>query len=440
MINVLIKLICIIFIFITIDLYSADRNFFFQSFHRHKEMSSYYQKKEYPTSLWERKYLTGNWNGVRDELSDKGLTITSSYVTDLLGNPFGGEEQGFSYAGSFGMDMTMDFNKITGSEFLGWWYFYVSALWRSGTSLSDKYIKNQFNPAQLYGGETYKLIGLYLRKIAFNEKFSCKLGRLDAGDDFLCSKYYQLWVSNAFCGNPVSVFLNSPLTAYPNATWGAYLDVKPTNKFLARLGVYNTNENISKNKYHGVNFTFKNTHGALLISELVMLVGQDNNTLIYPGNYKVGAYYVTGKTQTFAQDYMKGNYSYYFLLDQMIYKIDDSRGIVPFLALIFAPAKVAMFPFFFTTGITFNGCFGSRDKDSICIGAAYGKYSFDLNKYQMLQGQEKQTYELVLELNYKAYVSKWLFIQPDMQYIIRPKGHRSVPNALVLGAQIGITF
>ncbi len=33
-------------------------------------------------------------------------------------------------------------------------------------------------------------------------------------------------------------------------------------------------------------------------------------------------------------------------------------------------------------------------------------------------------------------ITKFAFIQPDIQYVINPGGTNSIPNALVLGAQI----
>jgi carbohydrate-selective porin OprB len=33
-----------------------------------------------------------------------------------------------------------------------------------------------------------------------------------------------------------------------------------------------------------------------------------------------------------------------------------------------------------------------------------------------------------------------MFIQPDVQYVMRPGGTETIRNALVIGAQIGINF
>jgi porin len=37
-------------------------------------------------------------------------------------------------------------------------------------------------------------------------------------------------------------------------------------------------------------------------------------------------------------------------------------------------------------------------------------------------------------------VTKFSYIQPDVQYVIRPGGTGDVDNALVAGVQFGVTF
>ena len=49
-------------------------------------------------------------------------------------------------------------------------------------------------------------------------------------------------------------------------------------------------------------------------------------------------------------------------------------------------------------------------------------------------------HEAILELNYEYNVTPWLYLQPDIQGVLRPSGTGRVPDALVLAMQIGVTF
>jgi porin len=51
---------------------------------------------------------------------------------------------------------------------------------------------------------------------------------------------------------------------------------------------------------------------------------------------------------------------------------------------------------------------------------------------------ENKDYELMLELTYIIQATPWLQIQPDAQWIVQPGGSSDIPNALVLGVQLGV--
>ena len=53
-------------------------------------MVQHYDEVKTQPPIWDRKYLTGDWGGGRAKLARDGVTIGSSYVADILGNPIGG--------------------------------------------------------------------------------------------------------------------------------------------------------------------------------------------------------------------------------------------------------------------------------------------------------------------------------------------------------------
>jgi len=142
-------------------IFASDHRFGGTAYERHLEMLDHYDKKIKDVSIWDRNYFTGDWGGVRERLSDRGVTITSSYVSNIAGNPSGGEKQGFTQTGSWGADLTVDFSKICGWEGLT---FYSSSVWRGGSSLSLEYINNQFPVQQVYGGQNFRMVSLYLQQ------------------------------------------------------------------------------------------------------------------------------------------------------------------------------------------------------------------------------------------------------------------------------------
>ena len=85
---------------------------------------------------------------------------------------------------------------------------------------------------------------------------SFRVGRIATGDDFLVSPYNYIFVQNGFDGNPVGIFFNAPgMTAYPNATWGALLKVRPTERTYVMGGWYNGDPSTRANKHHGLDWS-----------------------------------------------------------------------------------------------------------------------------------------------------------------------------------------
>ena len=60
-------------------------------------------------------HLLGDWYGLRPWLEGYGITPTLTFVTDALGNPVGGRQQGFTGAHNLGLDLLFDLEKLSGS-------------------------------------------------------------------------------------------------------------------------------------------------------------------------------------------------------------------------------------------------------------------------------------------------------------------------------------
>jgi porin len=48
--------------------------------------------------------------------------------------------------------------------------------------------------------------------------------------------------------------------------------------------------------------------------------------------------------------------------------------------------------------------------------------------------------EVAIELSYRAQITPWLALQPDLQYIVNPGFDGSVDDALAIGVRAEIAF
>lgn len=117
------------------------------------------------------------------------------------------------------------------------------------------------------------------------------------------------------------------------------------------------------------------------------------------------------------------------------------QGLYLFSFLSFAPKYNNVMPFYFHAGLVYKGLIPSRDADQLGIVFGYGNYSY----YKILAENDRgtsvhQTYEAVLEFDYRLQLNKFAYLQPFLQYLIRPNGTGLVENATVLGLQMGVIF
>jgi porin len=366
-------------------------------------------------------YLTGDWHGMRQSIHDTGIDLFANYSNDLLGNPSGGKAQGFTNAGSLDAAFIFDFDKIAhiqGCRLHG------SLCWRSGSSLSARSIGNAFYVQQLYGGETWKLVELYLQESLFNQKLNLKIGRLCAGNDFAASSLYLRYVMGAINSNPACLLYNAFFSTYPFATWGICVDGQ-VSCIQAKFGVYNNNPAIWKNRYHGMNLTFESQEGPFFISEGSYLYNRGSSP---PGTYTVGGYYVNNLK-------FNNNYGFYCQFEQMIWQHSPARssnGLSGWGTFLFAPSEKNLFPVFFAGGLVEQGIGARRPDDAVCFGVAYGFYS------SKLADAPTQKNEVDIEVNYWLQATRYLALTSVLQYIIHPSGNAAIPNAWVLGLQVSL--
>jgi porin len=87
-----------------------------------------------------------------------------------------------------------------------------------------------------------------------------------------------------------------------------------------------------------------------------------------------------------------------------------------------------------------QGLLPSRPDDWALFGSYFGTMSRGFASKQEDAGFGNPAYEWVLEWDYRAQLTPWLYLMPSLQYVVRPGGTGTIPNALVIGAEIGLTF
>jgi porin len=91
-------------------------------------------------------------------------------------------------------------------------------------------------------------------------------------------------------------------------------------------------------------------------------------------------------------------------------------------------------------GAFYTGLIPGRDMDKTIVGLIHGRFGDDYRRTTEAAGGGKPTTETVIELAHRIQLSKFAYIQPDVQFVSRPAGTGRLDDAIVVGAQVGISF
>jgi len=177
-------------------------------------------------------------------------------------------------------------------------------------------------------------------------------------------------------------------------------------------------------------------------NEVVILFGALDYTYAlgdgrFAGAWEIGAAYFSGGDVSGGT--LPSAHGYYVQLEQLIYRENvcddaDAQGLGIFVSYFQAFSSgvipAAAIGDDFLAGIVYRGLVPGRDEDVVGAGVAWA---------ELFQGGTDQ--ETVVEIFYKARITPWLSLQPDLQYIASPSGiHRDVLTAglLMFGQQLAV--
>ncbi len=383
-------------------------------------------------------FATGDWGGLRTTLEEQGITFEGGLVIDFLALTSGGDSGGgnWDYAGYTYLGTNFDLDTLAGLPGLS---FYVEAGWSFGEDLGRK-TGTVFSPAQAFTGRAVRLSRMYLQQNVADDELTLKIGRLATEDDFLSSPVYGEYVSAAINSVPGSILESTPgFSTFPSTQWGATATYKPLDNVRAAIGLYSSDDEINKDKEHGVDLSLNPDNGIMAIGEVgymwKLAGGEERSGL--PGDVKVGGWYDTGPRANLRDEaHNRGNNGgFYIGLEQMAFRegeADSPEGLTPWAVVAYAPKQsINIVPFFLGAGMVYQGLFPTRDDDRAALGFYYANLSRDV---------EDTSSEKILEIAYTAQLTPWFYVRPDAQFIFQPGGSGETSNAVVLGGEIGITF
>ena len=351
------------------------------------------------------------------------LTFSASYYGDFLGNTTGGMKKDFAYLGQGTIGLNLN------TEAAGWWNggeFNIAGMSTHGGTPTETFIGDFQCVDNIEAGNHAFLSELwYKQQIA--DKFSITLGLQDMNAEYAYCDASADYINSSF--GISSVFGNFGTPMFPITGLGLNLRWDISDKWAWQAGVYDGGIlDFDENPYN-IKWKLDKTKGYLTVTEAIF----NNEDANHAGVYKLGVSYHTGEEDAVL----------YANIGQSLWS-NDKHELEAFTMAAYSfnanysddkdELAAAYFynNFHIAAGLNLNGVFSKQQKDK--LGVAFSTSLFrDFDK--------KGAHETAIELTYKYQILEQLFVQPDLQYIVKPSTkYAALDNAFVAMLRFGVEF
>jgi porin len=404
----------------------------------------------------EPKLLLGDLGGVRTALEKAGIELGLTYIGEIFGSISGGIKRGVVYDGRLTMSLDVNFEKLAGWSGAT---AHVDAFQIHGRGPSANLVGNLMTLSSIEALPATRLNTLWFEQKLFDERVTIRGGQLAADTEFITSETAGGLINSTF-GWPLLTAADTTGggPAYPLATPGIRLQLKPVEELTLRAGVFAGNPGgsgctINPQICNPSGTTFSLSGGALWLAELEYGANKEKNSAYLPGTYKLGAWRETG---TFMDQFTDapvrhGDWGVYAIADQTVWRRTpgEEQGVNVFMRLGGAPSDRNLITWYADGGLGFKGPLVERPDDVLTIGVAYGRISNQAALADRLAGPPTpvRDHETLVEVSYNINIIPGWSLQPDLQYVIHPGGNAAKPtgtgtiqDAMVLGLRTTLNF
>lgn len=129
----------------------------------------------------------------------------------------------------------------------------------------------------------------------------------------------------------------------------------------------------------------------------------------------------------------------YLLIDQPIPFAAQADKLHAFLRVGMANADANAVRIGWQAGVTYEGLLATRESDVLAFGFAGAKLGTPFKSASVAAGGDRPHDELILEMSYRAQLSKRFTLQPDIQYVVRHVDP-SIDDVFVIGLRAEFSF
>lgn len=429
-------------------------------------------ERETRLTLTHRESLFGAWGGLRPWLRERGVEFELVHTAEWFWNTGGGLDQGNNYRADLSLIAELD------TEAAGWWpngEFFLHVQGQYGDGITEDFVGDFQVLSNIDDEDFFQLSELWYKHTLLDGRLWLKAGKIEANADFAFVDYGLEFLNSSPGFSPTI-----PLVTYPDPDWGIVLGIEPVHWFSMNVGVFQGRPDGSRS----LGNTLDTLHGPMVQIEPVFhydIAGRDGHLRLgfwwngdnferlgpedeperrdpaelrgLANDVRSGGLAPTflaalaDESAALLADELRlrffgddseddGTAGFYATWDQQLFNErpddpDDAQGLGIFLQYGRSDEDVIEAETYFGGGLQWTGAIPGRDADIFGLGAFHVNFSDALDL-------EKDS-ETAIELFYRAEITPWISVKPDLQYIVHPGGN-DVSDAFVVGLRVQLAF
>lgn len=354
------------------------------------------------------------------------MAFDASYTSDFFSNRRGGLERGERHLADLTVSATLDMEELWNVRGLT---LFVSGQSNDGGGFSDRFVGDSFAVSNIDAPTASRFLEVGA-KWGFGEdgEHGLRVGLLDLNAEFDVSDPRALYINSVFgIGQDLSQTGENGPSIFPTTALGVSLNLQVAPQWHWLNAAF---DGVAGDPNHPKSTTVQlHRHdGLLLISELQRLT---------EGRVEKLAFGVWGYTQAAAHLTAEGsahNHGWYVSADSRLGALDEVRPWRTSLRIGQAEEVVSDHDWSVIAALNYDVSRPIGREQSFGVAAAWIKTSSALRE----SAEDVDDYETAVELTWRAAVTDWLTLQPDVQYIIHPGSQRALRNAVVVGLRFDI--
>lgn len=356
------------------------------------------------------------------------ITLRLQYTGEGADNPVGGLHNGATYMNQILAQLHVD------SKAFGWTggSFVLEGFYENADSLDTGYVGAIQDPSLIdtSGVAVFRLYQAYYKQDIGNTNLL--FGIYDPETEFGITKPMDVFFNGAYAWTTTldQSGVNGPST-YPSTSLGFRIHQKLSDQWSVQAAVLDGVPDSAKNQtINAVNINKR--AGALLIGEVDYVPTRTTKIMAggwgYTGEFDALNQFDANGTQ----HQVYGSSGGYIGGATRLYSQTARRGLDGFVNIGIASSTTQLVESSLNVGLVYTGLLDGRPFDRLGVATGIARAGDPYRAMQVALGNRVETYETNFELTYRAPITRWLTVQPDIQYWINPGVDPMLKNDLLL--------